>query len=145
MQLMIWPPSMLRPGQPLAFGRIMQKLCYLGPAGSGVNKYTKYRNMVISILCIFVYDYHVLQYPSSQAHDVRMHSKLIIPLCLNSSISYTKTSSECRWSMRSKQLLTACLRNTVWQREFKVLSEELLDVWTLDVVRLLDLDDFEDL
>jgi hypothetical protein len=33
----------------------------------------------------------------------------------------------------------------VGKREFEVLGKELLDVWALDVVGLLELDDLEDL
>jgi hypothetical protein len=35
--------------------------------------------------------------------------------------------------------------DTVRKREFEVLGEELLDVWALDVVGLLELDNLEDL
>lgn len=31
------------------------------------------------------------------------------------------------------------------KREFEILGEELLNVWALDVIGLLELDDFEDL
>ena len=31
------------------------------------------------------------------------------------------------------------------EREFEILGEELLDVWALDIVGLLELDDFENL
>jgi hypothetical protein len=33
----------------------------------------------------------------------------------------------------------------VRKREFEVLGKELLDVWTLDIIVLLELDDLEDL
>lgn len=52
---------------------------------------------------------------------------------------------ERRRPLRNKQLLSQTLGNTVRKRELEVLGEELLDVWSLDVVGLFNLDDLEDL
>lgn len=37
------------------------------------------------------------------------------------------------------------LGNAVRKRKFEVLGEKLLDIWSSDICRLLDLDNFEDL
>lgn len=47
--------------------------------------------------------------------------------------------------MSGKDFLAGGLGNAVGEREFEVLGEELLDVWSLDISSLLDLLDFEDL
>jgi hypothetical protein len=52
---------------------------------------------------------------------------------------------EGRWSFFGEELGTGRLGNAVGKREFEVLGKELLDVWALDVVGLLELDDLEDL
>jgi hypothetical protein len=49
------------------------------------------------------------------------------------------------WSLSDKYLGAGSLRNAVRKREFEVLGKELLDVWTLDIIALLELDDLEDL
>lgn len=41
--------------------------------------------------------------------------------------------------------MSGSLGNTVRKREFEVLRKELLDVWALDIVGLLELNDLEDL
>ena len=52
---------------------------------------------------------------------------------------------EGRWSLFGKDLGAGCLGNAVRKGEFEILGEELLDVWALDIVALLELDDLEDL
>jgi len=52
---------------------------------------------------------------------------------------------ESRWPGRREDLLGGLFDDTVWERELEVLGKELLDVWALDIVGLLDLDDLEDL
>ena len=47
--------------------------------------------------------------------------------------------------MGRKKSFRGSLGDTVREREFEVLGEELLDVWALDVVGLLELNHFEDL
>lgn len=47
--------------------------------------------------------------------------------------------------MSGKEFLRGSLRDTVRERELEVFGDELFDVWTLDIGRLLDLDDFQDL
>lgn len=48
--------------------------------------------------------------------------------------------------MGSEQLaLGDSLGDTVRKREFEILAEKLLDIGTLDIIGLLDLDDPEDL
>lgn len=47
--------------------------------------------------------------------------------------------------MCTKQLFAASLCNAVRKREFEILREELLNVWAFHVIRLLQLNDFEDL
>ena len=47
--------------------------------------------------------------------------------------------------MSGEQVLSGRFGDTMWKREFEVLAEELLDIWALDIIGLLDLDDFEDL
>lgn len=54
-------------------------------------------------------------------------------------------SVESRWALAGEDLGASCLGNTVRKREFEVLGEKLLDVWALDVVGLLKLDDLENL
>ena len=46
---------------------------------------------------------------------------------------------------RSEDLLRCSLRHAVRERELQALGEELLDIRTLHVFGLLNLDDFEDL
>lgn len=65
-----------------------------------------------------------------------------------SSTSTTKRTTNLGESRRAgggEDLLLADLGDTVGQREAEVLAEELLDVRTLDIVGLLELDDTEDL
>lgn len=47
--------------------------------------------------------------------------------------------------MGSEDLLARLLVDAVGQRELEVLGEELLNVWSADVVGLLDLNDLENL
>ena len=47
--------------------------------------------------------------------------------------------------MSREKGLGSSLGYTVREREFEILGEELLDVWALDIVGLLELDDFENL
>ena len=54
-------------------------------------------------------------------------------------------SVESRWSASGKDLLASSLGHAVRKGEFEVLGEELLDVWALDIIGLLELDDREDL
>ena len=64
----------------------------------------------------------------------------------NSNPPHTTTNlSKRRWPLRNEQLLANALGNTVRKREFEVLGEELSDVWSFDIRRLLDLHDFQDL
>lgn len=48
-------------------------------------------------------------------------------------------------TLAGKHLRAVRLRDAVGERELEVLGEELLDVWALDVVGLLELSDLEDL
>ncbi|NWN33528.1 hypothetical protein GY663_30590, partial [Klebsiella michiganensis] len=52
---------------------------------------------------------------------------------------------ESGWAVGREDLLARLLVDAVGQRELEVLGEELLDVWSADVVGLLYLDDLEDL
>jgi hypothetical protein len=54
-------------------------------------------------------------------------------------------SIESWWSLGGKELLASSLGDTVRKREFEALGEELLDVWSLDVVGLLELNNLENL
>ncbi len=47
--------------------------------------------------------------------------------------------------MSCKESFGGSFGDTVGERERELWSEELLDVWALDVVGLLELDNFEDL
>lgn len=47
--------------------------------------------------------------------------------------------------MWCKQLPGSSFWNTVWQREFQILAQELFDVRTLHVVGLFNFNNFEDL
>ena len=47
--------------------------------------------------------------------------------------------------MGSEDLLARLLVDAVGQRELEVLGEELLDVWSAEIIGLLDLNDLEDL
>jgi hypothetical protein len=51
---------------------------------------------------------------------------------------------KCAWSVGCEKLLGPG-GGTVGKREFQVLRDQLLDVWSLDVVGGGDFDDFEDL
>lgn len=53
--------------------------------------------------------------------------------------------SEGGWPLRAEQLLVGRFADAVGKREFQVLGDELLDVRSLDVVVLLELDNAEDL
>jgi hypothetical protein len=52
---------------------------------------------------------------------------------------------EGRWSLSDEELGAGRLGNAVRKWEFQALGQELLNVWTLDVVCLLEFDDLEDL
>jgi hypothetical protein len=54
-------------------------------------------------------------------------------------------SVESGWTLAGEDLGASSLGNTVRKREFEVLGKKLLDVWALDVVGLLNLDDLENL
>jgi hypothetical protein len=58
--------------------------------------------------------------------------------------SHTR-SIESWWSFGGKELLANCLGDAVRKREFEVLGEELLDIWSLDVVGLLEFNNLENL
>lgn len=45
--------------------------------------------------------------------------------------------------MSGEDFLGGGFGDTMWKREFEVLAEELLDVGPLDIIGLLDFDDFE--
>ena len=47
--------------------------------------------------------------------------------------------------MSGEHSFASSLGHTVREREFEVLGEQLLHVWAFNIVRFLDLDDFEDL
>ena len=60
-------------------------------------------------------------------------------------LSARSTLVERSRSLRGEHLL-GCLRWVAMRKwELEVLRHELLDVWTTDVIGLLDFDDFEDL
>ena len=74
-----------------------------------------------------------------------MNTGITIPETTDSN---TKRSAALRERGRpggAEDLLVADPGRTVGQREGEVLAEELLDVGSLDVIGLLDLDDTEDL
>lgn len=54
-------------------------------------------------------------------------------------------SSKSGWALRTEDLLVAYLGDTVRERERKFLGDELLDIGALDVLRLLKLDNAENL
>ncbi len=56
-----------------------------------------------------------------------------------------RQSVECGWSASNEDLLANRARNAVRERELEVLSEKLLNIWALDVVGLLELNNLEDL
>ena len=56
-----------------------------------------------------------------------------------------EVSGESRWSVRREEFLATGLGNAMGEREFEILLEELLDVWTPNVVGLLNFDNFENL
>lgn len=49
------------------------------------------------------------------------------------------------WTLGGEDSGTGSLGDAVWEWELEVLGKELLDVWALDVLSLLELDDLEDL
>ena len=52
---------------------------------------------------------------------------------------------ESRWTLGGEDLLAGGLGDAMWEWELEVLGEELLDVWALDIISLLELNDLEDL
>jgi hypothetical protein len=52
---------------------------------------------------------------------------------------------ESRRTLGGEESGTRGFRDTVREREFEVLGQELLDVWSLNVVGLLELNNLEDL
>lgn len=52
---------------------------------------------------------------------------------------------ESRWPCRGEDLGLVGFRYTVRKRELEVLGEELLDVWSADLIGVGDFDDLEDL
>lgn len=49
------------------------------------------------------------------------------------------------WTLGGEDSGTSSLGDAVWKWELEVLGKELLDVWALDVLSLLELDDLKDL
>lgn len=49
------------------------------------------------------------------------------------------------WSLGREDLASNALGHAMWEGKLQILCEKLLEVWTLDIGSLLDLDDFEDL
>lgn len=47
--------------------------------------------------------------------------------------------------MGSEDLLACAAANAMWEREFQILGEELLDVWSADIGSLLNLNNLEDM
>ena len=45
--------------------------------------------------------------------------------------------------MSDEDFLGGGFGDTMWKREFEVLAEELLDIGPLNIISLLDFDDFE--
>jgi hypothetical protein len=56
-----------------------------------------------------------------------------------------KCSVKGRWALAGKDLAAGRLRDAVRKRELEVFGKELLDVWSLDIIGLLELNDLEDL
>lgn len=52
---------------------------------------------------------------------------------------------ESGWALGSEDLLAGGLGDAVWKWELEVLGKELLDVWALDILGLLKLDNLENL
>ena len=71
------------------------------------------------------------------------------PTSLSQPIRYTIICAsrlvEGRWTLGGEDSGTGSLGDAVWKWELEVLGEELLDVWALDVLGLLELDDLENL
>ena len=71
------------------------------------------------------------------------------PTSLSQPIPYTIICAsrlvEGRWTLGGEDSGTGSLGDAVWKWELEVLGEELLDVWALDVLSLLELNDLEDL
>ena len=49
------------------------------------------------------------------------------------------------WTLGGEDSGSSGLGDAVWKWELEVLGKELLDVWALDVISLLELNDLEDL
>jgi len=71
--------------------------------------------------------------------------QMTIPITQTRNALSTNPLCEGRRPVGSKDLLGGSLGNTVRKRELEVLLEELLNVGTLDISSLLNLDDLEDL
>ena len=63
----------------------------------------------------------------------------------NQTLPPKTTLSKRRGPLRKEDLLRRGLGDAVGEREGQVLGDQLLDVWSLDVLTLLELDDAEDL
>ena len=78
-----------------------------------------------------------------------MASDMHGPTSLSQPIRYTIICAsrlvEGRWTLGGEDSGTGSLGDAVWKWELEVLGEELLDVWALDVLGLLKLDDLENL
>jgi hypothetical protein len=78
-------------------------------------------------------------------HDCIIELKQLHMTQPSPSTTAAKCLVESRWSLAGEDLGASCLGNTVRKREFEVLGKELLDVWSLNIIRLLKLDDFQNL
>ena len=68
----------------------------------------------------------------------------LMPPCFSSSLSISALC-KCRRPVWHKYLFGRSLWNAVRERKFKILCQELFDVWALNVVGLFNFDDLEDL
>ena len=59
--------------------------------------------------------------------------------------NYPQHLVEGRWSLSNEEFGASSLGNTMRKGEFEVLGEKLLDVWSLYVVALLELNNLKDL
>ena len=55
------------------------------------------------------------------------------------------TSCKCRRPLSCKDPPLLVLRHAVRKREFEIFCNELFDVWSLDLIRVLEFDNFQDL
>ena len=85
-----------------------------------------------------------LVHQTAQSLSIPLHSlaSLQFNIPINPGLSH---SCKRRWTVRVEDLLAVALWYTMWQRKLETLCQNLFDIWSSDICRLLHLDNLENL